>query len=144
MHPFNFFWSIFLYYLHVDSICDQHVWVEKLSTLFRDKTETDSHTKYMAQRRRARARTLGCRRRAPGAAHLAPTTHPPSMASNNPRGGSMGLQGPPYAVPSPLVADPLDPPGDPESSLFLTCHFVRKGRRCGKRQNGQNRHGLLI
>ena len=55
----------------------------------------------------------------------------------------MGLQGPPYAVLSPLVTDPLAPPGDPESSLFLTCHFVRKGRRCGKRQNGQNRHGLL-
>ena len=39
----------------------------------------------------------------------------------------MGLQGPPYAVLSPLVADPLAPPGDPESSLFLTCHFVFKG-----------------
>ena len=39
----------------------------------------------------------------------------------------MGLQGPPYAVLSPLVTDPLAPPGDPESSLFLTCHFVRKG-----------------
>ena len=49
------------------------------------------------------------------------------MASTNPRGGSMGLQGPPYAVLSPLVTDPLAPPGDPESSLFLTCHFVRKG-----------------
>ena len=36
----------------------------------------------------------------------------------------MGLQGPPYAVLSPLVTDPLAPPGDPESSLFLTCHFV--------------------
>ena len=35
------------------------------------------------------------------------------MASTNPRGGSMGLQGPPYAVLSPLVADPLAPPGDP-------------------------------
>ena len=46
------------------------------------------------------------------------------MASINPRGGSMGLQGPPYAVLSPLVTDPLAPPGDPESSLFLTCHFV--------------------
>ena len=51
------------------------------------------------------------------------------MASTNPRGGSMGLQGPPYAVLSPLVTDPLAPPGDPESSLFLTCHFVRKGSR---------------
>ena len=40
----------------------------------------------------------------------------------------MGLQGPPYAVLSPLVTDPLAPPGDPESSLFLTCHFVFKGR----------------
>ena len=49
------------------------------------------------------------------------------MASTNPRGGSMGLQGPPYAVLSPLVTDPLAPSGDPESSLFLTCHFVRKG-----------------
>ena len=39
----------------------------------------------------------------------------------------MGLQGPPYAVLSPLVTDPLAPPGDPESSLFLTCHFVFKG-----------------
>ena len=39
----------------------------------------------------------------------------------------MGLQGPPYAVLSPLVTDPLAPPGDPESSLFITCHFVRKG-----------------
>ena len=48
------------------------------------------------------------------------------MGSTNPRGGSMGLQGPPYAVLSPLVTDPLAPPGDPESSLFLTCHFVRK------------------
>ena len=38
----------------------------------------------------------------------------------------MGLQGPPYAVLSPLVTDPLAPPGDPESSLFLTCHFVFK------------------
>ena len=37
----------------------------------------------------------------------------------------MGLQGPPYAVLSPLVTDPPDPPGDPESSLFLTCHFGR-------------------
>ena len=36
----------------------------------------------------------------------------------------MGLQGPPYAVLSPLVTDPLAPPGDPESSLFLTCRFV--------------------
>ena len=35
------------------------------------------------------------------------------MASTNPRGGSMGLQGPPYAVLSPLVTDPLAPPGDP-------------------------------
>ena len=35
------------------------------------------------------------------------------VASTNPRGGSMGLQGPPYAVLSPLVADPLAPPGDP-------------------------------
>ena len=51
------------------------------------------------------------------------------MASTNPRGGSMGLQGPPYAVLLPLVTDPLAPPGDPESSLFLTCHFVRKARR---------------
>ena len=50
------------------------------------------------------------------------------MASTNPRGGSMGLQGPPYAVLSPLVTDPLAPPGDPESSLFLTCHFVLKAR----------------
>ena len=41
----------------------------------------------------------------------------------------MGLQGPPYAVLSPLVTDPLAPPGDPESSLFLTCHFVFVGRR---------------
>ena len=49
------------------------------------------------------------------------------MASTNPRGGSMGLQGPPYAVLSPLVTDPLAPPGDPESSLFLTCHFVFVG-----------------
>ena len=40
----------------------------------------------------------------------------------------MGLQGPPCAVLSPLVADPLAPPGDPESSLFLTCHFVLKAR----------------
>ena len=39
----------------------------------------------------------------------------------------MGLQGPPYAVLSPLVTDPLAPPGDPESSLFLTCHFVLVG-----------------
>ena len=39
----------------------------------------------------------------------------------------MGLQAPPYAVLSPLVTDPPDPPGDPESSLFLTCHFVLKG-----------------
>ena len=39
----------------------------------------------------------------------------------------MGLQGPPYAVLSPMVTDPLAPPGDPESSLFLTCHFVLKG-----------------
>ena len=39
----------------------------------------------------------------------------------------MGLQGPPYAVLSPLVTDPLAPPGDPESSLFLTCHFALKG-----------------
>ena len=38
----------------------------------------------------------------------------------------MGLQGPPYAVLSPLVTDPLAPPGDPESSLFLTCHFARR------------------
>ena len=87
----------------------------------------DAQPKYMAQRRRARARTLRCRQHAPGAAYLAPTTHRRSMASNNPRGGSMGLQGPPYAVLSPLVTDPLAPPGDPESSLFLTCHFVRKG-----------------
>ena len=38
----------------------------------------------------------------------------------------MGLQGPPYAVLSPLVADPPAPPGDPESSLFLTCHFFSR------------------
>ena len=49
------------------------------------------------------------------------------MGSTNPRGGSMGLQGPPYAVLSPMVTDPLAPPGHPESSLFLICHFVRKG-----------------
>ena len=62
------------------------------------------------------------------------------MASTNPRGGSMGLQGPPYAVLSPLVTDPLAPPGDPESSLFLTCHFVLKGSRRvhQNRRNGQN------
>ncbi len=34
-----------------------------------------------------------------------------------------------YAVLSPLVTDPLAPPGDPESSLFLTCHFVFVARR---------------
>ena len=44
----------------------------------------------------------------------------------------MGLQGPPYAVLSPLVTDPPDPPGDPESSLFLTCHFAFKA---GGKQN---------
>ena len=59
------------------------------------------------------------------------------MASTNPKGGSMGLQGPPYAVLSPLVTDPPDPPGDPESSLFLTCHFVLAGRREQNRRNGQ-------
>ena len=64
------------------------------------------------------------------------------MASTNPRGGSMGLQGPPYAVLSPLVTDPLAPPGDPESSLFLTCHFVRKARRVQNRRIGQNAYGL--
>ena len=50
---------------------------------------------------------------------------PVGMASTNPRGGSMGLQGPPCAVLSPLVADPPDAPGDPESSRIksITPHF---------------------
>ena len=42
------------------------------------------------------------------------------MASTNPRGGSMGLQGPPCAVLSPLVADPQthrETPNQAESSL---------------------------
>ena len=54
----------------------------------------------------------------------------------------MGLQGPPYAVLSPLVTDPLAPPGDPESSLFLTCHFVPKHDE--NKIAGQTRHGLCI
>ena len=54
-----------------------------------------------------------------------PNQSPVGMASTNPRGGSMGLQGPPRAVLSPLVADPPGAPGDPESLRIksITPHF---------------------
>ena len=42
------------------------------------------------------------------------------MASTNPRGGSMGLQAPPYAVLSPLVTSPPRPP-PPTVRLFPLC-----------------------
>ena len=91
----------------------------------------------MPLRRRARARTL--LRYGASSALQEPHTARPNqssvgLASTNPRGGSMGLQGPPYAVLSPLVTDPLAPPGDPESSL---CHFEIA-------EMGKTGHGSLI
>ena len=107
----------------MDSICAQNP-----CKLF--ETQPDRKSERQKTCRNAAGRARG--HYGAGSALQEPHTARPNqssvgMASTNPRGGSMGLQGPPYAVLSPLVTDPLAPPGDPESSLFLTCHFVGKG-----------------
>ena len=52
----------------------------------------------------------------------------------------MGLQGPPYAVLSPLVADPLAPPGDPNQVYYSPVILYSRLDEYKMR----HRHGLYI
>ena len=105
----------------MDSICAQNLWCK----LF----ETQNPIANLRQKtcRNAAGRARG--HYGAGSALQEPHTARPDllsvgMASTNPRGGSMGLRGPPCAVLSPLVADPPDAPGDPESRRIKSITHV--------------------